>query len=59
MPPRIEVSMKLLVFRSTQSRKMPAGMIVAGQTNASGYETKPCHWKTRPTHEHRNMATAV
>src|ERR1700682_2054668 len=59
MLPRIEVSTKLLVLSSTQSRKMPAGMMVAGHTNASGYATKPCHWNTRPTHEHRNMHTAV
>ena len=31
-----DVRMKLLVLRSTQSRKMPAGLIVAGQTQTSG-----------------------
>src|SRR2546425_1368219 len=34
-------------------------MTGAGKPNAGGRTKRPCHWNTRPTHEHRNMHTAV
>src|SRR5262245_43093880 len=58
-PPKMEVRMKLRVFKRIQSVKIAAGRIVAGPTKLRGEVTNTSHCSHRPSHETSHRPTAV